>query len=198
MGRILYSMQVSLDGYIASRDGEPGFGDIPDDEMHNHYNAVDGKMAIFLYGRRMYEVMRFWETADRNPGMAAIYADYAKMWQRVPKIVASTTLTSVGANARLISGDVEAEIIRIKAATDGDIAVAGANLGNWLLSRNLVDEIITYRVPVLFGGGTPFFADTGHRELHHIETRSFTAGVVMSTYRPKAPVDGPTDRPGNG
>lgn len=153
MARLIFGMMQSLDGYVAGPEGGPDVP-IPGPALHQHFNDHVRGLAGCLYGRRIYEMMRYWDEdqADWDP----IAQDYAAAWRRQPKWVVSSTLKSVGPNATLVSGDVVAFVTRLKAQIEGEIDVAGPELASGL--TGLIDEYQLYFRPVVLGGGKPYFA----------------------------------------
>ena len=125
MARIVYSMMVSLDGYIAGPDGDIGLP-VPEEALHQHFNDMMEQTSMELCGRRMYEAMRFWDSPERETSASKVERDFARAWQETPKIVFSTTLREVGPNARLMNGDAENVASSLKLEKDGYISVAGA------------------------------------------------------------------------
>ena len=150
MGRIVVGMNQSLDGYV----DHTAFG--PDQVLFRHFIEQVGGLAGSVYGRVMYEVMRYWD--EDGPDWGAAERDFAAAWRGQPKWVVSRTLTSVGPNATLVSGDAEAAIRRLKAELDGEIDLAGTRLVQSVAQSGLIDEYRLYLHPVVLGGGTPFFA----------------------------------------
>ena len=155
MARLIYGMMQSLDGYIEGPLGGPAWA-VPGPILFRHFTDYVRGVDGLLYGRRMYEVMRYWD--EDKPEWDAIEIDYAQAWRSKPKWIASRTLSSVGSNATLISGDLIAFATKLKAEGDGDIDVAGANLANALSIAGLVDEYRLYLRPYVLGGGKPYFA----------------------------------------
>lgn len=156
--KMVFGMAQSLDGFVAAADGEITLP-VPQEALHRHFNKHMRDTAISLYGRRMYEVMRFWETADTVEGLKPWEIEFAKAWQRVPKVVVSKTLRGVGANARLIRTDVESELRELKSRTDGLIDVAGPTLAALCNRFGLLDEYRLYFQPVVLGKGKRYFAE---------------------------------------
>lgn len=184
MGRVLYSMSVSLDGFAAGPDGGIDWVTV-DEELHEAFNAEARSVGIFLYGRRMYELMAaYWPTAEDDPTAKPVELDFARLWAPKPKLVASSTLNSVGWNAHLVPGDIVAEVARLRGEIDVDIGVGGPTVTAPLLRAGLVDEITTYVNPVVLGGGTPFFPAGLRLNLRLVESRRFAAGVQMLRYVP--------------
>jgi dihydrofolate reductase len=180
--KLIYSLGVSLDGFIAGPAGEIDWG-VPDDELHRFHNQQTRELGVHLCGRRLYEAMVSWETADQDPSATAITIEFARIWQQLPKIVFSTTLDSVEGNARLARGDPASEVAHLKAQPGKDIAVGGAGLAASLLQAGLIDECRLFVSPVLLGGGTSFFPPLDSRqELELAETRTFGERVVYLRY----------------
>jgi dihydrofolate reductase len=183
VSKISFGMMVSLDGYIAGPEGGPPFPP-PEDALHWHFNELQKQASVSLYGRRMYEVMRYWETADQVPNTPEVELDFARAWQRTPKVVISTTLTEVGPNARLIKTDLEQAVKALRDEPGGEIQVAGAGLAASLARLGLIDEYRLYFMPVVLGGGTPFFEANRHLQLEPLGTEQLTQGVLLARYRP--------------
>jgi len=185
MARIIYGMLMSLDGYIAGPDGGPALP-VPESALHWHFNAMMKQTSIALYGRRMYEIMRYWESWDKKDGAPEVEVDFAHAWQETPKIVFSTTLREVGPNARLVKDDVENVVKSVKSGSDGDIMVAGAGLAASLSRLRLIDEYQLFMHPIVLGGGKPFFEAGMSMKLKPLGTENLAQGVTMLRY---APVD---------
>jgi dihydrofolate reductase len=180
---VIYSMGVSLDGFIAGPGGEIDWS-APDPELHRFHNAQTEELGVHLCGRRLYEVMLSWETADRDPGLGEPEREFARIWQALPKVVFSRTLGQVSGNARLATERPAEEAARLKAEPGKDIAVGGAGLAAELLQHGLVDEVRLFVSPVVLGGGTPFFPPLHDRiDLELVETRTFGSRVVYARYR---------------
>ena len=183
MRKLIYSMGVSLDGFIAGRGGEIDWS-APGEELHRFHNEQMRTLGAHLCGRRLYETMVYWETAHQDPALPETELEFARIWQALPKIVFSTTLESVAGNARLVRDDVAAEVARLKAEPGLDLAVGGAGLAAGLARLGLIDEYGLFVSPVVLGGGTPFFPalDTPV-DLELVETRTFGSRVVYVRYR---------------
>src|SRR3984885_10880948 len=184
MRRITYSMGVSLDGYIVGPDG--GFGwTAPDEEVFRLVTDEIRQGGVHLLGRRLYETMLYWETADQDPSLGDAMLEWAALWKPLPKVVFSTTLSAVEGHARLASGGVEEEIERLRAERgQGEIAIGGATLAAEAAALGLIDEYRARVYPVLVGGGIPFFPQSERRvDLELVETRTFSSGVVYLGYR---------------
>jgi dihydrofolate reductase len=175
MGKLIFGMMLSLDGYVAGVDGglllpPPGA------TLHPHFNDYVRGLAGILYGRRMYEVMRYWD--EDRPGHS-----FAAVWRAQPKWVASRSLKSVGPNATLIGDDVEAFVRRLKAEVDGEIDVAGPELAGSLTDLGLIDEYRLYFRPFVLGRGKPYFAGA-RPPLRLVATDSLGDDTVRLTYVP--------------
>ncbi|GGX18494.1 hypothetical protein GCM10010383_55620 [Streptomyces lomondensis] len=184
MRSVTYSMSVSLDGYIAGPDG--GFDwTAPDEDVFRFWIDDIREVGVHLLGRRLYETMLYWETADQDPSLDDSMLEWAALWKPLPKVVFSTTLSAVQGNARLASGSVAEEIERLRAEPgEGDIAIGGATLAAEAAASGLIDEYRTMVYPVLVGGGIPFFPRHERRvDLELVETRPFSARVVYLRYR---------------
>jgi dihydrofolate reductase len=183
MRRLIFSMAVSLDGYIAGPNGDPGWA-APGEELHRFHNDQTRELGLHLLGRRLYEVMAYWETAEeQNPSAPEHELEFARIWKELPKIVYSKTLDTVGGNTRLSHGDPVAEVRELKEQPGADIAVGGAALASTLTASGLVDEYRLFETPVVLGGGKPFFAGDTPLALELVETRTFGSGVVYLRYR---------------
>lgn len=183
MRRLTCSMGISLDGYIVGPDG--GFEwSAPDEEVFRFATDEVRQVGVHLLGRRLYETMRYWETADQDPTLNDLEREFAALWTSLPKVVFSTTLTSVDAGYHLARGSLATEVQRWRAEPgEGDIAVGGAALAAEAADLGLVDEYGLRVHPVLVGGGTPFFPRAERRadlELH--DSRTFSSGVVYLRY----------------
>lgn len=183
MARIVYSMMVSLDGYIAGRNGDIGLP-VPDEALHQHFNAMMEQTSMELCGRRMYEAMRFWDSPEREASASKVERDFARAWQKTPKIVFSATLREVGPNARLMNGGAENLASALKLEKDGYISVAGAELAAHLARANLIDEYRLYMHPVVLGGGKPYFESGLSLKLMPLGTERLAQGVTLLRYGP--------------
>ncbi|GAA2662780.1 dihydrofolate reductase family protein [Streptomyces vastus] len=184
MRSVTYSMSVSLDGYIVGPDG--GFDwTTPDEEVFRFATDEVREVGVHLLGRRLYETMLYWETADQNPSLDFPTLEFAAIWKQLPKVVFSTTLSAVQGNARLASGDLAEEIERLRAEPgDGNIAIGGATLAAEAAASGLIDEYRARVYPVLVGGGIPFFPQRERRvDLELVETRTFSSRIVYLRYR---------------
>jgi dihydrofolate reductase len=183
MRKLIYSMTVSLDGFIADPNGEIDWS-VPDEELHRFHNQRVREIGAHLLGRRLYEVMLYWETAEENPAASDYELEFARIWKAIPRIVFSKTLEKVEGNARLARNDVAGEVARLKQEPGKDLAVGGAGLASSLIDLGLVDEYQVFVSPVVLGGGTPYFPPLEKAiNLELIETRTFGSRVVYLRYR---------------
>ncbi|AUH43097.1 dihydrofolate reductase family protein [Streptomyces sp. CMB-StM0423] len=184
MRSVTYSMAVSLDGFVTGPDGGIDWG-APSQEVFRFSIEEIKDVGVHLMGRRLYETMLYWETAAQDPSLGEDEREWTTLWNPLPKVVFSHTLTAVEGNARLASGGLAEEIARLREEPgDGDIAIGGATLAAQAAELGLIDE---YRIrvnPVLLGGGTPFFARIERQvDLELVETRTFGSGVVYLHHR---------------
>jgi dihydrofolate reductase len=183
MRKLIYSMGVSLDGFIAGPDGEIDWS-APDEELHRFHNRQTRELGGHLCGRRLYEVMRYWETAEEDPSLPEHELEFARIWKDTPKIVFSKTLEKVEGNARLVRDGVAEEVAKLREQPGKDLAVGGAALASTLMKLGLIDECRLFLSPVLLGGGTPYFPALDERiNLELVETRTFGSRVVYVRYR---------------
>ena len=184
MGKVVYLMNVSLDGFVETPDHGLDWA-IVDDEIHSWFNDQVREAGAFVYGRRLYEVMAaYWPTAEADPAATPVTLEFARIWNPKPKVVFSSTLQNVEWNSRLAHGDVGQELVRMRAEFDGELQVAGPTLAAEFIRRDLVDEFRLVVHPVILGAGTPFFPPLGRRlDLELFETRAFESGVVYLGYR---------------
>jgi len=181
MRKLIYSLTASLDGYIAGPDGAIDWSE-PDEELFRFHHEHVQQLGVHLCGRRLYETMTYWETADESP-LAAEQVAFAQTWKALPKIVFSTTLESVIGNTRLATGDVGEDVSRLKERPGKDIGVGGAGLAGTCMKLELIDEWRLFVSPVVLGGGTPYFPSLESRtRLELIETRTFGSRVVYLRY----------------
>jgi dihydrofolate reductase len=183
MGKLIYLMNVSLDGYVETPDHSLDWANV-DEELHTWFNEQERATDASLYGRRLYEVMAaHWPTAESDPSATDYTVDFARIWNAKPKIVFSKTLDKVDWNSRLVRRDPAEELDRLKAEFPGDLDVGGPTLASAFIRRGLVDEYRLLVHPVILGAGTPFFPPlekpTGLRLL---ETRTFASGAVYLGY----------------
>jgi dihydrofolate reductase len=185
MGKLIFSAIASLDGYVADRDGKFGWS-APDEEVHAAVNDISRPIGTHLYGRRMYEVLRAWETMDSGPGQPAAIRDYAEIWRSAEKIVYSRTLEEVSSTKTRIEREFEPQAVReLKASATQDLAVAGPGLAAEAFRAGLVDECQLFLNPILVGGGTPALPSDVRIELELLGERRFSNGVVFLHHRVK-------------
>jgi dihydrofolate reductase len=181
MGKLIYSMAVSLDGFIAGPSGEFDWS-APDEELHRFHNKQTREAGMHLLGRRLYEVMTYWETAEERESISDYEREFARIWKAAPKLVYSTTLDDVVGNARLVRAVVADEILELK-QEEKDLTVGGPGLASDLIKLGLVDEYRLFVNPTIVGGGTPFFPALEERiDLELVETRTFGSRVVYLRY----------------
>ena len=179
---LIYSMGVSVDGFIADREGAFGWT-VPSEELFRFHISQVRELGGCLLGRRLYETMLVWETdpslRENEPGAA-----FADVWCAIPKVVFSHTLESVQGNARLAVASLAEEAAAALDATDKDVEIGGAGLAAQAIELGLVDELRMFRVPVVVGGGTPFLPPvTEVVALDLVETRTFGSRVIYERYR---------------
>lgn len=182
MGYLVYGMLQSLDGYIADADGEltlppPGPG------LHRHFNEMQRRTQLSVYGRKLWEMMQYWSDPDEVGEPAA--DEFAQEWQATPVVVVSTTLTVAPEGVRLISSDVVESIRALKAETEGRIEVGGAELAASLGRAGLIDEYALYLQPVVLGAGKPYFAEGFAPDLEFVGSEALDDGVVLARYVPR-------------
>ena len=181
MRKLIYSMGVSLDGFIVGPDGKFDWS-APDEELHRFHNQRAGELGGHLLGRRLYEVMTYWETADQHVADEYLL-EFARIWQELPKVVFSKTLEKVEGNTMLLRGGVAEEVARLKQQPGNDLAVGGAGLASTCTELGLIDEYRLFVNPVVVGGGTPYFLGLDKRiDLELVETRTFGSRVVYVRY----------------
>jgi len=182
MRTVIYSMSVSLDGFIAGPGGDIGFT-APDQERMEFHVQQTREIGVELMGRRLYETMLVWEDAETTMS-GALELEFAGIWKPIPKVVFSTTLERVQGNARLASGDVAGEVGKlIQAPGEGVVSVGGAGLAATLIRLDLIDEYRLFVIPVVLGGGTPYFPPLERAiELELLETRTFGSRVTYLRY----------------
>jgi dihydrofolate reductase len=186
MGKLIYCLNVSADGFIETHDRSLDWTAV-DDELHTWFNDFTRELDASLYGRRLYELMAdYWPNGEHDPAATEPMREFARLWNRMPKIVFSSTLASVDHNSRLVRGDPEDELARLREEFPGDLDVGGATLASAFIRRGLVDEYRLLVHPVAIGGGLPFFPPDLDEplRLRLTETRRFASGVQLMTYVP--------------
>jgi dihydrofolate reductase len=183
MAKLIYSVIASLDGYVADEDGSFDWA-IPDEEVHRFINDLERAVGTFLYGRRMYELMIYWETAHTLADQPPFVRDFAQIWRAADKIVYSKTLGAVSSARTRIERDFEPEAIRqMKAAANRDLSVGGPNLAAQAFEAGLVDECHLFLTPILVGGGKQSLPNNVHLKLELLDERHFRNGMVYLHYR---------------
>ncbi len=190
MRKLIFGMNVTLDGYIAATGDDLGWsaGDGPDsspsDELFQWWSDRVATTGLALYGRKLWEAMSsHWPMADQQPGATPAEIEFARRWRDMPKVVFSSTIDEVDGNTRLVTGDAVAEITRLKAEDGGPMDICGATLAGAAMRSGLIDEYAIVTHPVLVGGGTPFFTTLDHWvNLDLVETRTFSGGVLLTRY----------------
>lgn len=184
MRNVIYSLMVSLDGFMESTTQQLDWV-IVDDELHTFINDQQREVDTYLYGRRMYELMAaHWPTAHEQPSAPAFEVDFGRIWTAMPKVVFSTTLEEVSWNSTLRRGDLALEVATMKAQQGKDIAVGGAEIAGSLLRLGLIDEVRLFLQPVILGAGTWMFPQLDQRQhFALIESRRFDSGVMYLRYQ---------------
>lgn len=179
MAKLIYSMLQSLDGY--TEDARGGFGwAAPDEEVHSYINELASPVGTYLYGRRMYETMVYWESAHMIPDLPRFVLDWARQWQAAEKIVYSRTLTELRSARTRIEREFAPDAIqRLKAESEHDITVNGPELAAQAIRSGLVDELQMILCPVVVGGGKRFFPEGVRLDLELLEERRFGNGIVV-------------------
>jgi dihydrofolate reductase len=183
MAKLIYSAITSLDGYIADVDGNFDWA-VPDDDVHRFVNDLERPIGTYLYGRRMYEVMKFWETAHTLPNQPSVTRDYAEIWQAADKIVYSRTLEATTTARTRLRREFDTEAVRqMKASAEHDLSVGGPELAGQAIKAGLVDEYHLFLHPIVVGGGNPSLPNDVRVQLELIDERRFGSGVVYLNYR---------------
>lgn len=180
MAKLVYGMMQSLDGYAAGPEHGPGLP-MPDEALHSHFSAQLRGITGSLYGRRMYELMRYWD--EDQPDQDDVGHEFAAAWRAKPKWVVSSTLQSVGPNATLVRDDLAGFVTALKAEHEGEIEVAGPTLAGSLTALGLIDEYQLYLCPVVLGAGKPFFAGA-RPPLRLVSSDRIGEGTMKLTYVP--------------
>ena len=182
MAKLIYSAIGSLDGYVEDASGTFEWA-APDEEVHAFFNELARPIGTYLYGRRMYETMVFWETADPDGDWPAVARDFAAIWQAAEKIVYSRTLETVSSARTRIERELDPLAIeRMKQSSGSDIGIGGAELAGQAIAAGLVDELQLLLVPVLVGGGKRALPNDVRVELEMLDERRFQSGAVFLRY----------------
>jgi dihydrofolate reductase len=183
MAKLIYSAITSLDGYVADEDGNFDWA-VPDEDVHSFVNDLERPVGTYLYGRRMYEVMVYWETALTLADQPPAIQDFAQIWQAADKVVYSNTLETVSSARTRIERDFEPEAVRrMKARAVRDLTVGGPDLAAQAIKAGLVDEYHLLVTPVVVGGGKHSFPNNVRVGLELLDERRFDSGVVHLHYR---------------
>ena len=183
MTKLIYAAISSLDGYFEDEEGTFDWA-APDDEVHAFVNDLERPIGTYLYGRRMYETMVFWETATKEADEPAVSWDYAEIWRATEKVVSSRTLQTVSSARTRIEREFDRDAVRrLKQSSAADIAVGGAELAGQAIGAGLVDECHLFLCPIVVGGGKRALPDDVHAELVLLEERRFGNDVVHLHYR---------------
>ena len=185
MGKLIYLLNVSADGFIETREHSLEWTTV-DEEIHTWFNDQMRALDATMYGRRLYELMAaHWPTGEEDPASTPAMREFARIWNPLPKIVFSSSLDHVEHNSRLVRGDVEAVLEELRREFDGDIGVAGANLAGQFVRRGLVDEYRVVVHPVVLGAGTPYWPELdAPLKLKPVEQHTFTSGAEYRSYVP--------------
>jgi len=182
VAELIYSAITSLDGYVADEEGNFDWAE-PDDEVHAFVNDLERPIGTYLYGRRMYEVMRYWETAHTVADQPSTVRDYAELWRAADKVVYSKTLQEATTARTRIERDFDPQAIReMKATADRDLSVGGPGLAARAIEAGLVDEFLRFVAPIVVGGGTRWLPEGVRIELELGDERRFGGGVVFLRY----------------
>jgi dihydrofolate reductase len=183
MASLIYSAIASLDGYIEDSEGRFDWG-APDEDVLTFINELERPIGTYLYGRRMYETMRYWETAPLAEDVPAGLRDFTEIWQRAEKVVYSRTLDAVSSVRTRIERGFDSQKIRhLKTTASRGLTVGGADLARQAIESGLVDEFQLFVVPVVVGGGKPWLPRRLRLNLELLGSRSFAGGVVFLRYR---------------
>jgi dihydrofolate reductase len=184
MAKLIYSMITSLDGYAEATEGDLGWGAADDEEVHTFIDDLYRSVGTYLYGRRMYETMVFWETAHTNPDHPPHVVQYARHWQAAEKVVYSTTMESVSSARTRIERSFDPDAVRrLKAESEHDLTVDGPHLAAQAIAAGLVDEYHLFITTSVVGGGKRFFPDGVRLDLELVGQRAFDSGLVHVRYR---------------
>ena len=181
MAKLIYSAITSLDGYVADESGNFDWA-APDEEVHTFINELERPVGTYLYGRRMYDVMAYWETVG-DLGDQSAERDFAEIWQGADKVVFSKTLEQAATSRTRIEREFEPDAIRrLKASADSDLSVGGPDLAGQAIEAGLVDELQFFVTPIIVGGGNPSLPDGVRVPLELLNERRFGNGVVYVRY----------------
>jgi dihydrofolate reductase len=183
MGKLIYAAIASLDGYVEDEEGKFDWA-VPDEEVHAFVNDLERGIGTYLYGRRMYETMVFWETAGDEGDEPSVFSDYARVWRDAEKVVYSRTLGTVASARTRIEPEFDVDAVRrLKESSETDLSVGGAELAGQALGAGLVDEVHLFLFPIMVGGGKRALPDGVLIGLELLGERRFANGVVHLHYR---------------
>jgi dihydrofolate reductase len=183
MARLIYSAIASLDGYVEDSQGRFDWG-APDEEVHSFVNDLERPVGTYLYGRRMYQTMLYWETFPLDESAPAFARDFTRMWRAAEKVVYSRTLGPTSSTRTRIERSFVPEAVRrLKLTTSQDLTVGGAGLAGQAIAAGLVDELQLLVVPIVVGGGKPWLPKGQRVKLQLLGSRRFANGVVFLRYR---------------
>lgn len=186
MARLIYSAITSLDGYVADKRGDFDWG-APDEEVLAFVNDLERSIGTYLYGRRMYETMIYWETASAGGGQSAESRDFGQIWRSAEKVVYSRTLQATSSSRTRIEREFDPDAIRqLKESSASDLTVGGAELAGQAIAADLVDECQLFLTPILVGGGKPALPADVRVQLELLDERRFRGGVVYLHYAVRA------------
>jgi dihydrofolate reductase len=180
--KLIYSMSVSLDGFIEGPDGKFDWS-APDEELHRFHNKRVRALGGHVLGRRLYETMKYWETAEEDPAATDYALEFAEIWKALPKVVFSDTLDEAVGNTRLARSGLAEEVAELQERSGKDVAIGGAGLAAEAIKLGLVDDFQLFVIPVIAGGGKSFFPSLDHTvRLNLVDTRTFASRVVYLRY----------------
>jgi dihydrofolate reductase len=184
MARLVYAALMSVDGYVADERGNFDWA-VPSDEVHAFVNDLQRSIGTHLYGRRLYEVMRAWETMHTLPDQPAVILDFAAVWQAADKVVYSRTLETVSTARTRLERSFDPEAVRVmKDASEGDLLIGGPELAAQAFEAGLIDDVHLFLSPVIVGGGTRALPDHLRLDLELVDERRFSNGTVYMHHRP--------------
>ena len=183
MGKLIYAANISLDGFLEDEIGSFDWS-VPDEDVHAFWNEHERHIGTSLYGRRMYEAMRVWDSDDWLTNEPPVVREYAGIWRDADKVVYSTSLTDVSTARTRIERQFDPEAVRqLKATTGPDITVGGPHLAAHAIQAGLVDEYHLFLTPTVVGAGNQALPDHVRLDLDLQDERRFASGVVFLRYR---------------